>query len=86
VFDAIFAVEDEAPVPKLRRESSARIIDLAGFDPGRAVMIEDDVRDLEVPTEVGMATVWLCQQTGRPTPPSVDRRITRLTAFLDEIV
>lgn len=85
MFDAVYGIEDKALMPKPRREAYDRIIDLAGLDPARAAMIEDDVRNLEVPKALGMATVWLCHETGRKAPPWVDRRITRLTAFLDEI-
>jgi putative hydrolase of the HAD superfamily len=84
-FDAVYAIEDKALMPKPRREAYARIIELAGLDPGRAAMIEDDARNLEVPKALGMATVWLCHDTGRPAPSWVDRRISALTQFLEEL-
>ena len=49
-------------------------------------MIEDDVRNLEAPKALGMATVWLCHAAGARAPAWVDRRITRLMAFLDEVL
>ena len=33
----------------------------------------------------GMATVWLCHRIGTKAPAFVDRRITRLTRFLQEL-
>jgi len=92
LFDAIYAIEDKALVPKPQPDAYHRIVRLAGIDPGRAAMIEDDVRNLEVPKALGMATVWLCHDEGAagrdpaaaPAPTYVDRRISRLTAFLQE--
>jgi putative hydrolase of the HAD superfamily len=84
LFDAIYGIEDKALVPKPRRDAYDRIVRLAGIDPCRAAMIEDDVRNLEVPKALGMATVWLCHQGGATDPPYVDRRISGLTEFLRE--
>jgi putative hydrolase of the HAD superfamily len=84
-FDAVYAIEDKALVPKPQPDAYRRIIGLSGLDPVRAAMIEDDVRNLEVPKALGMATVWLCHQTGAKAPAFVDRRITGLTRFLQEL-
>ncbi len=56
-----------------------------GLDPARAAMIEDDVRNLEMPKALGMATVGLCHRIGAKAPAFVDRRITRLIRFLQEL-
>ena len=48
-------------------------------------MIEDEVRNLAVPKALGMATVWLCRRAGAKAPAFVDRRITGLTRFLQEL-
>jgi len=85
-FDAIYAIEDKALVPKPRPDAYRRIVQLSDVDPARAVMIEDDVRNLEVPMALGMATVWLCHGQADPPPPYVDRQISGLTAFLQEFV
>jgi putative hydrolase of the HAD superfamily len=84
VFDAVYAIEDKALMPKPRPEAYRRIAELDGLDPARAAMIEDDVRNLRVPKALGMATVWLGHQAGQPQPAWVDRRIARLTGFLAE--
>ena len=84
LFDAVYAIEDKALVAKPRPEAYQRIAELDGLDPKRAAMIEDDPRNLEVPKALGMATIWLCHETGRKAPVWVDRRITRLTQFLEE--
>jgi putative hydrolase of the HAD superfamily len=84
VFDAVYAIEDKALVPKPQPDAYHRIIRLSGLEPTRAAMVEDDARNLEVPKGLGMATVWLCHQAGATAPAYVDRRITRLTRFLQE--
>jgi putative hydrolase of the HAD superfamily len=85
-FDAVYAIEDKALVPKPRPDAYRRIIRLSGLDPARAAMVEDDARNLEVPKALGMATVWLCHQEGAKAPAFVDRSINGLTRFLEELV
>ncbi len=85
-FDAVYAIEDKDLVPKPAPAAFDRVVALAAIDPCRAAMIEDDVRNLQAPKALGMTTVWLCHETGAHAPAWVDRRITRLMAFLDEIL
>ena len=84
VFDAVYAIEDKDLVPKPQPDAYHRIIRLSGLDPARAAMIEDDARNLEVPKALGMVTIWLCHRSEARAPEFVDRRITRLTRFLQE--
>jgi putative hydrolase of the HAD superfamily len=85
LFDAVYAIEDKDLVAKPQPDAYRRVIRLSGLDPARAAMIEDDVRNLEAPKALGMATVWLCHRAGARAPAFVDRRITRLTRFLQEL-
>ena len=85
VFDAVYAIEDNGLVAKPQPEAYRRVIRLSGLDPARAAMIEDDVRNLEAPKALGMATIWLCHRAGARAPAFVDRRITRLIPFLQEL-
>ncbi len=85
LFDAVYAIEDKDLVAKPQPDAYRRIIRLSGLDPARAAMIEDEVRNLEVPKALGMATVWLCHRAGAKAPAFVDRRITRLIRFLQEL-
>ncbi|MHA1528139.1 MAG: pyrimidine 5'-nucleotidase [Alphaproteobacteria bacterium] len=85
VFDAVYAIEDKDLVPKPHPDAYRRVIRLSGLDPARAAMIEDDVRNLAVPKALGMATIWLCHRAGARVPVFVDRRITRLIRFLQEL-
>ncbi len=85
LFDAVYAIEDKDLVAKPQADAYRRIIRLSGLDPARAAMIEDDVRNLEVPKALGMATVWLCHRAGATTPAFFDHRITRVSRFLQEL-
>lgn len=85
LFDAVYAIEDKDLVPKPQPDAYARIVALSGLDPARAAMIDDDARNLEVPKAMGMTTVWLCHRPGAKAPAHVDRRVTDLTQFLQEI-
>ena len=85
VFDAVYAIEDKDLVPKPQPDAYRRVVALSGLNPARAAMIEDDVRNLEVPKTLGMATVWLCHRAGARAPGFVDRRITGLTRFLQDL-
>ena len=85
VFDAVYAIEDQGLVAKPRPEAYRRVIRLSGLDPARAALIEDDVRNLAAPKALGMATIWLCHRAGARAPAFVDRRITRLIPFLQEL-
>ena len=85
LFDAVYAIEDKDLVPKPQPDAYRRVIRLSGLDPARAAMIEDDVRNLEAPKSLGMATVWLCHRIRARSPAFVDCRITRLIRFLQEL-
>ena len=85
VFDAVYAIEDKNLVAKPQPDAYRRVIRLSGLDPARSAMIEDEVRNLEAPKALGMATVWLCHRAGARAPAFVDRRITRLIRFLQEL-
>lgn len=82
-FDAVYAIEDKAYVPKPERAAYDAVLARSGIDPARAAMVEDDPRNLAVPKALGMATVWLCHGRPEPTPAWVDHRTPALSAFLD---
>lgn len=56
-FHEIFGIEDAGYKPKPHADAYASVFKKAKIDPGRAVMFEDDPRNLKVPHELGMATV-----------------------------
>lgn len=70
LFDAFYAIEDARFTPKPTPDGFARIVRMDGMDPTRAAMIEDDVRNLQTPKDMGMTTIWLTH--GRIVPPAPD--------------
>lgn len=57
VFDAIYGVEHADFRPKPERAAFEAVFARDQVDPGVAAMFEDDVRNLEVPHQMGMRTV-----------------------------
>lgn len=83
LFDAIYGVEEADYHPKPRREAFDRIFALDGLTPATAVMFEDDVRNLKVPHDIGMATVHVA-----PEPEPADHihfHTDNLTQFLSAL-
>ncbi|HUF55623.1 MAG TPA: pyrimidine 5'-nucleotidase [Thermohalobaculum sp.] len=82
LFARIFGIDDKGFLPKPRPEAYAHVIEAAALDPARAVMVEDDQRNLEVPKALGMTTVWVCYEPGGKAGAHVDHRVSSLTDFL----
>ncbi len=59
LFDGIFAIEDIDYVPKPKRAPYEQFVKAFDIDPAYAFMAEDSVRNLEVPKEMGMATLLI---------------------------
>lgn len=59
VFDGIYDIVTTAYEPKPRRGAYDRFVEASGIEPARAAMFEDIARNLEVPHEIGMTTVWV---------------------------
>ena len=58
-FDVIFDIVAADYVPKPDRKPYDLFIASSAIDPQRAIMVEDMARNLEVPSALGMRTVWL---------------------------
>ena len=56
-FETIYGIEDAGYRPKPHADAFAKVFQKAGFDPKRAIMFEDDPRNLQVPYRLGMQTV-----------------------------
>lgn len=63
-FDAMFDIATTLYEPKPRRAAYERFIEASGVEPARAAMFEDIARNLVIPHELGMTTVWV-----KPPPP-----------------
>jgi putative hydrolase of the HAD superfamily len=84
VFDSVFALEDTGLAPKPERAAFERLIKSCNFDPARAVMFEDHLRNLEPAAELGFATVLVGAAT--PPAPYVHHAAPRLHAFLRAVL
>ena len=83
LFDAIYGVEHAHYHPKPNRAAFEAVFSLDGFDRTKAVMFEDDPRNLEVPKEMGLTTVLIS-----PTPNHsafIDYQAADLEEFLSQI-
>jgi putative hydrolase of the HAD superfamily len=80
LFDAIYGIEATGFRPKPLREAYAAVIAADGFDPARAVMFDDEARNLAVPHALGMATVQVAPV--RDSAPHVLHWTKELGAFL----
>lgn len=83
LFDAIYGIEHADWAPKPDAVAFARVFERDGLTPDRAVMFEDDPRNLAVPHGLGMVTVHVA-----PTPapaPHIHHHTDNLTEFLSQI-
>lgn len=58
-FDSIFDIAEAAFVPKPDITAYRALIARHGFDPARAIMLDDMPRNLAPAAELGMTTVWV---------------------------
>ncbi len=84
VFDAMFGIEEAGFLPKPELGAFQAIFALAGVDPARAAMFEDDAKNLAVPHDLGMATVQV--HTARHPGVHVHHHAEDLGAFLSQLV
>jgi putative hydrolase of the HAD superfamily len=83
-FHAMYGSEHAEFIPKPEKEAFDLIIERDGFVASKAVMFEDDVRNLEAPKELGMMTVYVTE--GSPhVPDYVDYVTTDLSTFLNSL-
>ncbi|MBI1262036.1 MAG: pyrimidine 5'-nucleotidase [Rhizobiales bacterium] len=73
VFDGIYDIVSTGYEPKPRHVAYERFLAASGIAPRRAAMFEDMARNLAVPHEMGMRTIWV-----RPPFPSVDETARHL--------
>lgn len=84
LFDAIYGVEHAAFRPKPEREAFETIFALDGVDPARAVMFEDDPRNLAAPFEMGMRTVHVADKPVKAI--HIQHHTSDLAQFLAQLV
>jgi putative hydrolase of the HAD superfamily len=72
VFDAVFDLDAAAFAPKPQREAYLRLIETHAVTPGRAMLIEDTLKNLEPAHELGFATALVGPVHPEPRPHYVD--------------
>jgi putative hydrolase of the HAD superfamily len=94
LFEAIWDIRTIGFVPKPGRPAYEAVVAEAGLDPAKAAMFDDIARNLVVPHEMGMTTVWLnCQSEWSRQGPDfpvasgehIDHEIRNLGDFLNKI-
>ena len=98
VFDGIYDIVTTGYTPKPERNAYERFVAASGIEPERAAMFEDIPRNLTIPHELGMTTIWVRPQ-GDAGPeryqrlsheggeaPHVHHATDDLTAFLNSLV
>lgn len=83
VFDAVFGVEDANYISKPHREAFETVFAKAGLDPRSATMFEDEARNLIVPHEMGLKTVWVTENVSNIKEHAhIDEVTSDLASFL----
>lgn len=94
LFEAIWDIRTIGFVPKPGRQAYDAVVAKAALDPAKAAMIDDIARNLVVPHEMGMTTIWLnCQSEWSRQGPEfpvasgahIDHEIGDLKIFLNTI-
>lgn len=83
IFDAMYGVEHAGYEPKPRRIAFERVFALDGIDPTKAALFEDDVRNLEIPHDMGLKTILVGPNEERPF---IHYQTDDLTGFLSRLV
>ncbi|WP_425437075.1 pyrimidine 5'-nucleotidase [Litoreibacter ponti] len=83
LFDAIYGIEHADYHPKPDSAAFDRVFTLDGLSPERAVMFEDDPRNLAVPHALGMGTVHVAPE---PAPADhIHHHTSDLRGFLTQL-
>jgi putative hydrolase of the HAD superfamily len=89
-FEAIFDIAAADFVPKPRAEPYRMMIDAHAVTPDTSVMVEDMAKNLKVPAELGMRTVWVrtdhAWSHADPAADYVHHETDDLTAWLTDLV
>ncbi|MGB5093803.1 MAG: pyrimidine 5'-nucleotidase [Parvibaculum sp.] len=73
VFDGIYDIVTTGYEPKPRASAYERFLAVSGIEAARAAMFEDMARNLLVPHELGMTTIWV--QPPLPAPEETARHL-----------
>ena len=73
LFDGHFGVEDTGYIPKPKRHAYDVFLDVFEIDPTKAIFFEDNLRNLEVPKQLGMRTVLVVSDEDWSNEPEAAR-------------
>lgn len=94
LFDEIWDIRTIRFSPKPGEAAYRAVVEEAGLDPSQAAMFDDIARNLVIPKEMGMTTIWLnCQSDWSRQGPDfpiasrehIDHEIGDLRLFLEHI-
>lgn len=89
-FDGIFDIEAAAYIPKPNAAPYHGMVEAHGITANRAVMVEDIVKNLQVPADLGMRTVWVktdhAWSGDGSSSPHVHHETDDLTRWLTDLV
>ena len=83
-FEAVYGIEHASYRPKPHAEAFTEIFARAAVTPQSAAMFEDDSRNLQVPADLGMRTVYISPDA--TSPDYIDATHQDLEAFLSQLV
>ena len=66
-FDSVFAVEDMRLTPKPSSRAFRFVLRRNHIDARRCILVEDSLENLKTAKRLGMKTVWISREHGRPT-------------------
>lgn len=73
LFDGHFGIEDGNYVPKPKREPYETFLKVFDIDPTKAAFFEDNLRNLKVPKDMGMATILVTSDADWSHEPEAAR-------------
>ena len=84
VFDAVFGIEHADHRPKPQEAAFRTVFGKAGVTPARAAMFEDDPRNLQAPSSMGLRTIHVAKAP--VAAPWIDHHTDDLTGFLHAVL
>ena len=75
-FNSVFGVEDANYIPKPEKNAYLKIIELAHIIPKYSAMFEDEYKNLEVPHQLGMRTIYISDKNNTEKRHYVTENLT----------
>ena len=84
IFDEIYGIENANYIPKPFPEAYKLIFAKANIIYKKSAMFEDEIRNLQVPFDLGLKTILICDRSTNEN--YVDYSVQNLTDFLRQII